>query len=153
MDIPSTPEDWIRFFTVAGLQAIPFFITIMALAKLVFFPTLDYLKERDAAIEDGRREAADLEAQVAERLAEVERRLESARNQVGELRARRRAEALAGYEARVAQGRSAAEARLAAALAELKGEESTGRTLLEQTARNLADEIAGRVLGRSLAAG
>lgn len=130
------------------LQAIPFLVTVVALHHIIFKPMLAYLEARTRAIEGGREEGRRLQEQVAERLAVYEEKLAEARAQVSELRSRKRAEALAEYDRRLAAARAAAETRVNDALAEISEACEAARLQLRRSANELADRIAGQVLGR-----
>ena len=136
-----------------ALQVIPFLLTCFGLWKIIFEPMLDYLDERDRHIAGSRAEADELVARVEERTAEYQEKLTKAKGQIAELRARRRAEAMAAYEAKVHAARTAAEEQISSALVEIDKARVSASAQLETTAHGLAGDIAGQVLGRSVAAG
>ena len=139
--------------TLIGLQAVPFLVTLFALDKAIFKPMLAYLDEREASLVEGRERTENLQAQIQERLASYDQRLEAARMEISDLRAKRRAAAQEEYEQRVSAARSKADAEVAAAVQGISAEREQAWSALEISARQLAGDIAGRVLGRSAAAG
>ena len=138
---------------VVIIQLAPFLVTAWGLYVLIFKPTLAYLDARYNAIDGGRKRAKELEASVATRLAEYEASLNKARAEVIELRAARRADALARYGEILGEARAGGEARIAEALVELNKERETSRAILVGSARALGSDIANQVLGRTIAAG
>lgn len=138
---------------VVALQLAPFAVTAAALYKIIFKPTLAYLDERWAAIDGTKKRASELEARAAARLADYEAQLNKARAEVMDLRAARRAEALAQYSQIVATARTDAEKRVADALVELGHDRAGARATMEASANSLANDIANQVLGRTVAAG
>jgi len=136
-----------------ALQVIPFLVTCFGLWKIIFKPMLDYLDERDRHIAGSRAEAEELVARVEERTTEYREKLTKAKGQIAELRAKRRSEAMVAYEAKVHAARAAAEEQISGALVEIEKARVSASGELEATAHVLAGDIAGRVLGRSVAAG
>ena len=146
MDIE--PEAW-----MTALSALPFLVTIIALYFIIFKPMLDYLDERLAAMEGGVSEARELEARIAEQTAEYDEKLRAARAQASDLRARMRDETEAEVDAVLAKARAEADAEVEAARVSIQAEADAARAALEETAAALAGTIAGRVLGKPVAAG
>jgi F0F1-type ATP synthase membrane subunit b/b' len=131
-----------------ALQMIPFLLTLVALHKIIFQPMLAYLHDRKAAVASSRNEAASLGSSLAEQMADYEQRLAAGRAQVTELKARRRASALREAEAIVQAARAEAQAQVDSGVARIQSESVQARVELDSTARALAGQIAGRVLGR-----
>jgi F-type H+-transporting ATPase subunit b len=138
---------------VIALQVIPFIVTLVALNQIIFKPMLAWLEQRARAIEDGRREAVQYQNQATERTADYEQRLAGARAQVSQLLAKRRAEALAEYEALLKVARTDAEAEVTAAVARIGAERDLARSQLQGQASALASQISSQVLGRNVATG
>jgi len=131
------------------LQAIPFLVVILYLNHILFKPMLRYLEDRDNALEKTRSEAADLQSEIEKRTSNYEEQLKSARADGIELRAKRRAEALGAYDAKIKEARDAADAKIAGALSEISDAGEKARSELADQSRALAGQIAGHVLGRS----
>lgn len=139
--------------TLVALQTLPFLVTLAALYFIIFKPMLAYLAARESLIEGDRAEAARMEKEVEAKLAEVEQRLTAARVEVTELRMRLRSEASEAAEARIREAQAAADAKMTEAIAQIHAERDAARAELAETARSIAADIAGRVLGRSVAIG
>jgi F-type H+-transporting ATPase subunit b len=140
-------------WTVMALQLIPFFVTILALYKIILAPMLDYLEERRKAIESGTKGVDTLNAQLEARTAEYDLKLRAARSKGSEIRASKRADAKASYDDRISEARQDAEKQVNLALTEIQAGALEARTELEKTSQTLAAEIAAQVLGRPLAEG
>lgn len=144
MDITPNP-------LVIGLQVVPFLITILGLYSLIFKPMLSHLEGREDAIEGAQGRAKELEAQLAARATEYEEKLTAARIEMAELRASRRAEALAEADALVKAARTEAEAELDAAVSAVQSQATAAREGLKGSSAVLAQHIASQVLGRPVA--
>lgn len=138
---------------LVALQTLPFLVTLAALYFIIFKPMLAYLAARENLIEGDRAEAARMEKEVEAKLEEVEKRLTAARAEVTELRMRLRAEATEAADARIREAQAAADAKMTEAIAKIHAERDAARAELAETARSIAADIAGRVLGRSVAVG
>ena len=138
---------------VVALQLVPFLLTIFVLHAIIFKPMLEYLDDREKAQSGGKDEADALRSRIEEKTSDYEGRLAAARNEVIDLRADRRGAASQEAEARLAAARKQADAKVEAALAQIGQERAAASAGLEAASRELADDIAGQVLGRSLKAG
>lgn len=138
---------------VVALQLVPFLLTLVALQFIIFKPMLEYLDDRDKAESGGKDEADALHARIEEKTADYEARLAAAHNEIVDLRAERRNAAIADTEDLLATARQQADAKVEAALDEIREERAAAASSMEAVARDLADDIAGQVLGRSLKAG
>lgn len=146
MDISINP-------TMMVLQAVPFLLTLLALHAIIFKPMLAYLEQREAAISNGRKEAARLNADATEKLQDVEERLRGTRNSVSQRLAQRRASAQGEYDQLLKGARIEAEASTTRAVAGLADEASVARIQLAATTQELADRVTVAVLGRAVANG
>jgi len=140
-------------WTVMALQLIPFFVTILALYKIILSPMLDYLEDRRKAIESGTKGVDSLNAELQLRADEYELKLKAARSKGSEIRAGKRAEAKASYDSRISVVRSEAETKISQALTEIQAGAEKARTELETQSQVLAAEISAQVLGRPMAEG
>jgi F-type H+-transporting ATPase subunit b len=138
---------------MTALSAIPFLVTILALHFIIFKPMLAYLDERLQAMEGGMEEAKELESRIVEQTAEYDQKLAAARVQIVELRARMRTEADKEVDARIAAARADSDALVADAQVKIQAEAEAARADLQDTARALAGQIAGQVLGQTAAVG
>ena len=133
-------------FLVVALQAIPFLLTIFALYKIILQPMLGYLDARTKATEGARKEAEALQAQAESQTNEYEQRLNSARAEITALRAERRKEAMASYNATMEVARKEVQGQISEALSALEVDRSSARAELRTTATTLANQITGRIL-------
>ena len=138
---------------MVALQLVPFLVTLVALHFIIFKPMLEYLEDREKAQTGGREEAEALQARIEEKLGAWQSRLNQAQAEVVDLRARRRAEATHEAEGQIEAVKHASEATVHQAVADIGAERAAAAAGIETTARELAGDIAGRVLGRNLQAG
>ena len=138
--------DWI----LVVLQTLPFLVAFLALRSLLFEPMMAYLEERDAAIAGARDETGQLRERVATARADWERNLAEARAEGAAHRATIQAEANTQRQALVDKARAAAEQQVGIALGEIEQARVMAAQQLHQGARQLAHDIAERVLDRPL---
>jgi len=131
---------------VVLLQTIPFLLTVFALYKIILKPMIGYLDARNKATEGARKEAEALQAQAEAQTNEYEQRLNSARAEITALRAERRKEAMASYNATMDVARKEIQGQISEALSALETDRSTARAELRTTATTLASQITGRIL-------
>ena len=131
---------------VVLLQTIPFLLTVFALYKIILKPMIGYLDARNKATEGARKEAETLQAQAEAQTNEYEQRLNSARAEITALRAERRKEAMASYNATMDVARKEIQGQISEALSALETDRSTARAELRTTATTLASQITGRIL-------
>ena len=144
MDITPNP-------LVIGLQVVPFLITILGLYSIIFKPMLAHLEGREDAIEGAQGRAKELEDKLAARAAEYEEKLTAARTEMAELRASRRADAMAEADAMVKAARTEAETEVDAAVQAVQKQAAEARQGLRGSSAVLAQHIASQVLGRPVA--
>lgn len=133
------------------LNTIPFLTTVLGMYYIIFRPMIAYLEDRDLAIEGGRTEAAEIEEKIRARMNDYEERLAVARAEVSALRASRRIEAQAAYSAVVSEARAEADAKIAQVIGEISIARDAASTQLKGLSGEIADQVAGQVLGRSIA--
>ena len=124
-----------------------------ALHFIIFRPMLDYLEDRDKARSGGRDEAEALQSRIAEKVEDYDARMVKAQDDVIELKAERRVAALAEGEVSLTAARKASDEKIQAAVAEIDAERVEAASGIEQSAKDLAGDIARGVLGRDLQAG
>jgi F0F1-type ATP synthase membrane subunit b/b' len=134
----------------AALLTVPFLVAVAALYFILWQPLLAYLDERDEVSARARHEAKELASAAAEQVGKIEARLAEARQKVVGLRQEARNRALSKENEIVASARTAADHRVAEALAEIGRDKSVAAGALRHTANELSDQIAARVLGRSV---
>ena len=135
------------------LNTLPFLVAILGMYKIILKPMLEYLLERSGAIESGHDEAARIEQEIQDRMAEYESKLAQAREEISTLRAEKRADAQSKYDAVVAEARTTAEAQIESALGEIGVAKDAASAQLKTMSGEIADQVAGQVLGRPVSAG
>lgn len=135
------------------LNTLPFMVAIAGMYRIILKPMLGYLLEREDAIRCGREEADRIEAEVKERMTEYEQKMAAARSEISAYRAEKRAEAQREYEDRVGAARSDAETQIEGAVGEITAAKDAAAAQLKSMSGEIADQVAGQVLGRPLSAG
>lgn len=136
---------------VPYLQTLPFLLSLLILHFVLFKPLLRYLAARESATAGARREAAELDAEVALRLEDLQGRLHEARLKSRELRSEAHDRAVAAEQKVVTTARREAEGRTDEAIAQVQSEADAARATLRTLATTLSREIAEQILGRSTA--
>jgi len=135
------------------LNTLPFLVAVLGMYRIILKPTLVHLLAREAAISGGQDEAASIEAEINERMAAYEAKVAQARGEIASLRAERRAEAQAKYDEIVGAARTDAEAKIEAAVGEITAAKDAAASQLKTMSGEIAEQVAGQVLGRTLTAG
>ncbi len=136
------------FLPVVGLAWIPFAVATVVLKVVLIDPLYAWLEGRDHATVGARAEAAKLVANSASRTSELEARVAAARAAAEALRAKHVAAGQTVERQLVAEARAAADARLAAAVAQVRDEAAAARASIPAAASAISSEIVGRLLGR-----
>jgi len=136
---------------VIALQVVPFLLTLLGLYTIIFKPMLAHLEGREDAIEGAQGRARELQEKLAARAEEYDAKLTAARIEMTELRAKRRAEALAEADSMVQAARGEADTRVEGALETVRGEAAAARDGLKGSSALLAQQISSQVLGRPVA--
>ncbi|MSQ00297.1 MAG: hypothetical protein EXR71_00205 [Myxococcales bacterium] len=134
------------------LQLLPLFTVLAGLQMILFKPMLAYLAARKAATVGERASAEALKEKAALKLQQWDAALVRAHTEVAEFRAGRRAAAQAACAKQVAASRTLSDRYIADELAVLQGEAALARGEVGRMARSLAQDMAGRALGRALPA-
>ena len=132
------------------IQLLLFFIVAFIGSRLLFRPYLRMRDERTAGIEGARDEAVRLSTEADARLAHYEREIAAARSRAQDERRTMRTDAAvkqreATEKARADAGRAFDEARL-----RVERETNLARQQLMPRATQVAEEIAGKLLGRKV---
>jgi F0F1-type ATP synthase membrane subunit b/b' len=131
--------------------ALPVLVAFGGVTVILFKPLYAYLEERKAASEGARHEADTLRHEIADRRAEIDKRLLAARAEIAGLRAEIRAKAVASEAALLSAARNAADADVKVAVARIADERARASSELRAQASTLGRSIAGQVLGREVA--
>lgn len=137
---------------LAPLLALPFLATLVALHFILYKPLLAYLEARDHAVHGAKREAEGLAQQNQGSMAELDRRISEANAQVGAIRREARARANEAEAKILAAARAEGAEKTSIALDQIKAEQRGAAGAMRQLASELANDIAGRVLGRPVQA-
>lgn len=127
-----------------------FLLLVVPVNALLFRPLLQVLDERSDRIEGTRERASRLDAESLELRSRLDDALREARDSAERDRRERIEEARSDFQTRTGQARSEAEQRIEASRAELASSLGQARSQLSEQARELAQEAAACVLGRSL---
>jgi F-type H+-transporting ATPase subunit b len=122
------------------------------LKRFLFVPLGTILAEREREERDATRIHQESLKELERTIAEAERRLAAARREALKERETLRAEGLAKFERQLAEARQAAMSLVEAASAEIGAEVQKAASELRTRARELAVELAEKILGRKLAA-
>jgi F0F1-type ATP synthase membrane subunit b/b' len=134
----------------ALVLTLPFLVTLAGLWFILFKPLLAYMEERDAVSARALAEADHLNHQAEARLSEIDARLATARKESADHRQAHRAVAQKQEVAIIRQARSAADARVDAAVERIGGERQAASGILRGQATELGNEVARQVLGREV---
>lgn len=136
----------------ALLMALPFAATLLSVYALIVTPLIAYLDGRHHALVGARHHAEKLQHEADRAVAEIAGQLAAARDAAGKVAAEHRQRGQARESEIVGAARDAAEGELSVAIDEVRAESSAARAGLPEQARLLSNDIAGRVLGRSVQA-
>jgi F-type H+-transporting ATPase subunit b len=133
------------------IQLFLFFVVAFLGSRLLFRPYLRMRDERTAGIEGARDEGARLSAEADARLAHYQSQLEEARAKAQDERRAMRSEAATRQREVTEKARSEATKAYDQAKARVDRETETARQQLMPRAAQVAEEIAGKLLGRKVA--
>jgi F-type H+-transporting ATPase subunit b len=133
------------------IGAIAFFIVFGALGKILLPRLQLVLAERTDAIEGGLHRAEELQAEAKRALEEYQARIAEARQEASRLRERAREEGAQIIAQMRADAQEQAQRVLEAAETQLEAERQQALGALRRDVGALATELAGRIVGESLA--
>jgi len=132
------------------IQLINFLVLILVLNVFLYKPIRKVLADRQAALTGAKSRAAQVEEEVAQRMAEYEERLRSMKAATGAERGELKKEAQAQEASILGKARAEATQTIEAMKAKVAKEAAEARVLLQEQAKALSSEICAKVLGRSL---
>lgn len=132
------------------IQLVNFIILIFVLNLLLYKPIRKVLAERQGRIAEAKGRAESVEADLQEKMADYEARLKSMKSGATEERSVLVKEAQAEEATILEAARKEASASLASIKARVAQESAAARTILQEQAKALSDDICEKVLGRSL---
>ncbi len=133
------------------IGAVAFFIVFGALGKILLPRMQRVLAERTDAIEGGLHRAEELQAEARRALEEYQARLAEARQEASRLREQAREEGAQIIAQMRAEAQEQARRLLEAAETQLEAERQQALGALRRDVGALATELAGRIVGESLA--
>ena len=132
------------------IQILNFCVLVIILNLFLYKPIRKVLADRRQVIESARSTADSVDQQVREKMALYEARLGEAKAEAALRRTEAIRQAQAEETALLDTARSEAAASLASMRMNVARESEQARTLLEQHALALSDDICEKILGRSL---
>jgi F-type H+-transporting ATPase subunit b len=123
-------------------------VMVAVLNRTLFRPINQILAERETQTEGSMAEARSLINRVREKIREYEQRLREARSDGYQLLEQRRLESLRERQERVSQLKNEISSWIAQQKSELQREAQSARETLSQNSRELATQIAARILER-----
>lgn len=134
------------------IQIIGFFILLIVLNQFLYKPVQRILKEREEKIEGSIRKAAQTDKEIAEGIIAYERKLKEAAVRGNEERARIRQEGVEKEKAALEAARAEAYKELSVIRHEIEASKKSALAGLGAEAKNLAREIADKVLEKNVVA-
>lgn len=132
------------------IQLLLFFIVAFIGSRLLFRPYLRMRDERAAGIEGARDEASRLSAEADARLAHYEQEIAAARSKAQDERRAMRTEAATRQREATEAARTEATRSFETARLRVEREANLARQQLMPRAAEVAEEIAGKLLGRKV---
>jgi len=132
------------------LQFVNFIVLMAILNAILYRPMRNMLKHRKETIDGSHERAQELEAQIDEKMARYEEKLQEAKLQGNQEKNQLR-QAAAGEEAKIlGAARDEASVKLQAVKDQVAGEADAAGKKLKADAETLATDIATKILGRAL---
>ena len=132
------------------IQILNFCVLVIILNLFLYKPIRRFMADRRQVIESARSTADSVDQEVREKMALNEARLQEAKAEAALRRTEAIRQAQAEETALLDTARSEAAASLASIRDNVARESAQARTLLEQHALALSDDICEKILGRSL---
>jgi len=136
--------------TVILLQLIPFLLTSVALYYILFKPMLAYLEEREEKISGARDQASSLSDQSKGSMQKIQEDTKSLRLEIAAKRSEARTEIMKDYSAKIQSAREEFEKEIQQEAQKIHNDQSSARTDLKLSAREIANLIASQTLGRTI---
>ena len=150
-DASSTPNPLIPHWPELIIGTIAFLIVFALLARVLMPRISKTLEERTDAIEGGLKRADDAQDEANRVLAEYKAQLAEARHEASRLREQAREEAAQIVAQGRADGVAERERIIASAAAQVDADRQQALTALRAEVGTLAVELAGKIVGESLA--
>ena len=132
------------------LQFANFFVLMAVLNVLLYRPLREVMNRRRETVDGSRLKARELEETIAEKMERYRARLQEARSKGAQEKAELRKEAAEKEAAVLGEARQEAADRLQSIKNRIAAEAEEAARALKSEAQTLANQVAGKVLGRSL---
>lgn len=136
--------------TLILLQLVPFLLTVSVLYFVLFKPMLAYLDERDEKISGAKKQAVSMQKQSVDNMNILKEKTASLRKEINMLRSEARAQVMGEYNQTMHDARKEADKEIKENAATILTDQNLVREELKMKARDVANTIASRTLGRSV---
>ena len=136
--------------TLILLQLVPFLLTISVLYFVLFKPMLAYLDERDEKIDGAKEKALSMQKQSVDNMNMLKEKTSSLRKEINMLRSEARTQVMNEYNQKLQQARKEADTEIKENASKILADQNLVRSELKMKAREVANTIASRTLGRSV---
>ena len=136
--------------TLILLQLVPFLLTISVLYFVLFKPMLAYLDERDEKIDGAKEKAMSMQKQSADNMSVLKEKTAALRKEINVLRGEARTQVMNEYNQAMQNARKEADKEIKENAATILTDQNLVREELKTKAREVANTIASRTLGRSV---
>ncbi len=138
-------------FNITLLYQFALYLVLLFLLNLLLYrPLRAVMQERRQTIDGSKERAKSLEADIQDKMARYEEKLQEARTAGAAERAQLKAEANKKEQELLSEAREDATAQLTKIREQVGAEADTARTQLQDESRAHAEMIAAKVLGRAL---
>ena len=132
------------------VQFANFIVLMIVLNRLLYRPLRNMMASRRETIDGSHSKARDLEAQIEEKMARYEEKLQAAKQQGNQEKAALRQAGAAEEAGIISKAREEATVRLQGVKEQVAEAATLARQQLKSDTEGLADEIASKILGRAL---
>lgn len=132
------------------VQFTNFIVLMIVLNILLYRPLRNMIESRRETIDSSHGKARDLEAQIEEKMARYEEKLQAAKQQGHQEKAALRQAGAAEEAGIISKAREEATVRLQGVKDQVAETATAARQQLKSDTENLASEIATKILGRAL---
>lgn len=133
------------------LQFLNFLVLLFVLNKLLYRPLLGILEQRRGTIDGSHNKAKSLQGEIEEKMTRYQAQLSEAKAAASQERSQLRQTAVAEETAILGEAQQKAAARLQVIKTQVSAEATEAGKTLKAEAKDLAGQIATKVLGRELA--
>lgn len=150
MQIPGNLQDLIQLLIHVLIQAVPFYIVVLAMSKLVFKPVLAVLAERERRMVGDKEDARDFVKRAEEKIKEYEDKIYKAKSEAKDIKATLVKDAMSKEREILAKAREEQVKIISDTRARLFTESKELLPRLQQESKTLAQDIAASVMGRAV---